>query len=74
MINTIEGGIICPSVPEAAIVPVARPCEYLFFNIAGNEINPIATTVAPTIPVVAASNAPTKTTDIPRPPLTLPKS
>ena len=26
-INTIEGGIIWPSVPEAAIVPVARDCE-----------------------------------------------
>ena len=34
----------------------------------GNDINPIAITVAPTIPVVAASNAPTKITDIPRPP------
>jgi hypothetical protein len=28
----------------------------------------MATTVAPTMPVVAASSAPTNTTDIPRPP------
>jgi hypothetical protein len=34
----------------------------------GREINPIAITVAPTIPVVAASNAPTKITEIPNPP------
>ena len=40
----------------------------------GKEINPIAITVAPTIPVVAASNAPTKITEIPRPPGIGPKS
>ena len=34
----------------------------------GKEISPIAITVAPTIPVVAASNAPTKITEIPSPP------
>ena len=34
----------------------------------GSEISPIATTVAPTIPVVAASRAPTKTTAMPSPP------
>ena len=27
MINTIDGGIICPSVPDAQIVPVARDVE-----------------------------------------------
>ena len=36
--------------------------------MAGSEINPIATTVAPTMPVVAASKAPTKTTEMPKPP------
>ena len=40
--------------------------------MAGKEMRPIATTVAPTIPVVAASRAPTKTTEIPRPPGTGP--
>ena len=46
----------------------------LFRNIAGREIRPIATTVAPTIPVVAANRAPTNTTDIPKPPRIGPKS
>ena len=34
----------------------------------------MATTVAPTMPVVAASSAPTKTTEMPRPPGMAPKS
>ncbi len=34
----------------------------------GREIKPIATTVAATTPVVAASNAPTKTTANAKPP------
>ena len=37
-------------------------------SIAGSEMSPIAMTVAPTMPVVAASSAPTKTTEIPSPP------
>ena len=39
----------------------------MLFNIVGNEINPIAITVAPTMPVVAANKAPTKITEIPSP-------
>ena len=35
-------------------------------------MSPIATTVAPTIPVVAANKAPTNTTETPKPPLTGP--
>ena len=35
----------------------------------GKEINPIAITVAPTIPVLAAIKAPTNITDIARLPL-----
>ena len=73
IIRTIDGGIICPNVPEAAMVPVARDGEYLLRNITGKEIRPIATTVAPTMPVVAANKAPTKTTEIPSPPGTGPK-
>ncbi len=46
----------------------------MFFSIAGSEISPMATTVAPRMPVVAASSAPTKTTEMPRPPGTGPKS
>ena len=60
IIKTIDGGIICPSVPDEQTIPLARLLSYLLFNIVGNEIKPIAITVAPTIPVVAASNAPTK--------------
>ena len=37
-------------------------------------MSPIAITVAPTIPVVAARRAPTKTTEIPSPPGIGPKS
>ena len=36
--------------------------------MAGSDISPIATTVAPTIPVVAARSAPTKMTETPKPP------
>ena len=52
--------MIWPRVPEAAMVPVASAGEYLWRIITGNEIRPMATTVAPTMPVVAASSAPTK--------------
>ena len=54
-------------------MPDARDGEYLFLIMDGNEIRPIATTVAPTIPVVAARSAPTNTTEIPNPPGTGPK-
>ena len=40
----------------------------------GKEISPMAITVAPTIPVVAANKPPTKTTEIPSPPGILPNS
>ena len=65
---TIEGGIIWPSVPEAEITPVANSGEYLFLSIVGNDNKPIVTTVAPTIPVDAAKNAPTTTTETAKPP------
>ncbi len=38
----------------------------------GREMSPIAITVAPTIPVVAANKPPTKTTETPKPPRILP--
>ena len=72
--TTIEGGMIWPSVPEAAIVPVARGASYLARIMTGKEIRPMAMTVAPTIPVVAAKRAPTKTTAIPSPPGTGPNN
>ena len=74
MIRTIDGGMIWPRVPDALIVPVASAGLYLLRSITGSEISPMATTVAPTMPVVAASNAPTKTTEMPRPPGMRPKS
>jgi len=67
--STIDGGIICPSVPAAATVPVAIFGSYPLLNIVGRDKSPIVTTVAPTIPVDAANKAPTIDTDIPKPPL-----
>ena len=60
--------MICPKVPEAQMVPQANELEYRLRIIAGSEIRPMAMTVAPTMPVVAASRAPTNTTEMPRPP------
>ena len=42
--------------------------------MAGNEINPMAITVAPTMPVLAARRAPTMTTERPNPLFIRPKS
>ena len=61
--STTDGGIIWPSVPEDAITPVASFASYPLFNIVGRLIKPIVTTVAPTIPVDAASIPPTITTE-----------
>ena len=61
--------MICPKVPVAEIKPVERSCGYPCFKNAGKEIKPIAITVAPTMPVLAASKAPTKITERPSPPL-----
>jgi len=66
--RTIEGGIIWPSVPAAAIEPAERLGAYPFFSNAGKAITVIVTTVAPTIPVDAASKAPTRVTDNCNPP------
>ena len=71
---TIDGGIICPSVPDAEMTPVANCGEYLFRSMVGNDSSPIVTTVAPTIPVEAARKAPTTTTDTARPPGRPPKT
>ena len=72
--STILGGIICPSVPEAAIVPVDNSGWYPRFSIVGRLSSPMVTTVAPTIPVDAPSSAPTTTTEIASPPLSRPNS
>ena len=74
MTRIIDGGIIWPSVPDAQIVPVEISTEYPRRSIVGNDSSPIVTTVAPTIPVLAASNIPTSVTAIPSPPRSDPKS
>ena len=73
-ISTVEGGMICPKVPDAQITPLASLGSYPALSIAGKEIRPMVTTVAPTTPVEAARRAPTKITEIPKPPRTFPKS
>ena len=61
--------MICPRVPVAQIVPAERLGSYCLESIMGSEIKPIAITVAPTIPVLAAIRAPTNITAIARLPL-----
>ena len=53
MIRIIDGGMICPSVPEAQMVPHASGLSYLYFSMTGSEISPMAITEAATTPVVA---------------------
>ena len=71
---TIDGGIIWPNVPEAAMTPVDSSGEYPLRSMVGSDSSPIVTTVAPTMPVDAAKNAPTTTTDTARPPGSGPKT
>src|SRR3546814_4337389 len=54
------GGMICPRVPEAQIVPHAILGSYPALSIEGSDSSPMVTTVAPTMPVDAASSMPTK--------------
>ena len=56
------------------MTPVDSSGEYPFRNMVGNDSKPIVTTVAPTIPVDAAKNAPTTTTDTAKPPGKGPKT
>ena len=60
--------------PVAQIVPAANGTWYFDLSIIGNAIRPIVTTVAPTIPVLAAISMPTTVTEIPRPPGKLPNT
>ena len=66
--------MICPKVPDAAITPVESSGEYPFLSMVGRESKPIVTTVAPTMPVDAAKNAPTTTTETAKPPGKGPKT
>ena len=64
----IEGGMIWPRVPVAQSVPQANEGRYPAFSIVGKDKMPMVTTVAPTMPVLAASNIPTRITAMPKPP------
>ena len=66
----MDGGITWPSVPEAAMVPVARRTSYPCRSMVGSAISVMVITVAPTIPVEAASRVPTRITAKPSPPRT----
>ena len=68
------GGMIWPSVPEAATVPVASSFLYPRRSMVGTASRPMVTTVAPTIPVEAPSRAPTTTTEMASPPRRRPNS
>ena len=50
------------------MVPVARRLSYLCASMTGSEIRPMATTLAPTTPVEAASRAPTRMVEMASPP------
>ena len=56
------------------MVPVATRGSYPRFIMVGSDSRPIVTTVAPTIPVLAASSMPTIITDMPNPPRNGPNS
>ena len=72
--SAIDGGMIWPRVPVAQMSPVASFGSYPARNIEGSARTPIVTTVAPTIPVLAAKSAPTMMTAMPNPPVRLPKA
>src|SRR5690606_36424675 len=64
----------CASVPEAQTVPTIRSGLYPARRMAGTLISASVATVAATMPVAAARRAPTTSTELAGPPLTLPKS
>jgi hypothetical protein len=64
----MEGGMICPRVPAAATVPVDSSGRYPCRSMVGTASSPMVTTVAPTMPVEAPSNAPTTTALMASPP------
>src|SRR5262245_27262162 len=68
------GGMICPSVPEAQIVPVISRLSYPRRIMVGSDTSPMVMTLAPTIPVDAARMAPTTTTEMAMPPRSRPNS
>ena len=70
MTSMIEGGIRIPSVPEAAMVPVASFGLYPACSMVGRARSVIMTTDAPMMPVAAAKIVPIKVTASAKPPRT----
>ena len=64
----MDGGMIWPSVPDAATMPPARRSPYPALSSDGRAMTVSVATDAPTTPVEAASTPPTSTTATPRPP------
>ena len=50
------------------MVPAATLGSYWRLSMVGRDNSPMVTTVAPTMPVLAASNMPTTVTEMPSPP------
>ena len=71
-ISTRLGGMICPKVPDAQMVPQANDFEYPRRRNTGKVNKPKVTTVAPTIPVDAPIRTPTRMIASPIPPRSLP--
>ena len=65
---TMDGGIRIPSAPDVAMTPAPNLFGKPALTIAGNRIEPIATTVAGLEPETAANNAQASTPARPRPP------
>ena len=65
---TIEGGIRIPSAPDVVMTPAPKLFGKPALIIAGNRIEPIATTVAGDEPDTAANSAHASTPARPRPP------
>src|SRR6185369_8279348 len=65
---TMDGGIRMPRAPEVAMTPAPNLFGKPALTIAGNRIEPIATTVAGLEPETAANSAQASTPARPRPP------
>ena len=68
MTKGIDGGMMTPIVPEAAVRAAANPAPYLRSFMAGIMKEPIAETVAGPDPDMAAKNMQAMTVTMARPP------
>ncbi|MPN36647.1 hypothetical protein SDC9_184157 [bioreactor metagenome] len=72
MTKGIDGGIITPIEPAAAVSAAAKSSSYIFAFMAGIMNDPIAETVAGPEPDIAAKNMQAVTVTIASPPMTAP--